>query len=368
MKKMMILCCMGMLLVLVGMFRITTVESWYRAADDDVAEATADPDLDVSSFRDNTYYRTLQSWLSVYPEPALATTAYGMELLTTAIPTFEFSADAAYGGLTAVLEEGDVLTATVSVPETGLYELGIDFTMPDVFYTIPTIAVRINGESPYNEAAALELDVTWDIVPLDATRRYNRYGNELLPDAAAVQSWQQYWLDDYNALTAGNCRFLLTEGENEIAIEALNLTVQIGAVYVRGHETLPTYAEYRQATIGQASASDGAMIVVQGEAFVAKNDLEIKSSYYKESAMTPYAYKTTVLNQLDGGSMSRGGAKVTYEFVVPAAGYYQIGLKALKTINAGVAAGRTSTSTARSSFRRWRPIPLTRRANGRTSP
>ncbi|MFH0993865.1 MAG: hypothetical protein V1761_05915 [bacterium] len=339
MKRMLILLCAGVLFTVVGMQRIATVASWYRAADDAVADAE-DPILDVSSFRNNTYYRTLQSWLLTYSEPALAVIGTGMAAFQAANPTTEFAVDAAYGGLTAILEEGETVTMTVVVPETGLYELGIDFTMPDVFYTIPTIAVRVNGESPYNEAAALELDVAWDIVALEEARRYNRYGNELLPDADAVQAWQRYWFDDYNALTAGNCRFLLTTGTNNIQIEALNLTVQIGAIYVRGHETAPTYAQYRAATLGLSSASDGEMIVIQGEDFDQKNDLEIKSSYYKESAMTPYAYKTTVLNQLDGGSMARGGAKVTYEFTVAVAGYYQIGLKALKTANAGVAAGK----------------------------
>ncbi|HOW38069.1 MAG TPA: extracellular solute-binding protein, partial [Bacillota bacterium] len=58
-------------------------------------------------------------------------------------------------------------------------------------------------------------------------------------------------------------------------------------------------------------------------------------------AMTPYSYKTTVLNQLDGGSMTRGGMQVTYRFSVAKAGYYQIALKALQDGNLGVSSGKT---------------------------
>ncbi|MDP3130192.1 MAG: hypothetical protein Q8N15_02535, partial [Bacillota bacterium] len=256
-------------------------------------------------------------------------------------PATDFVADAAFGGLVAELETDESVTIPVVVPAAGLYEIAFDFVMPEAFYTVPTVALEVNGESPFNEASSLELDVAWNIIPLAENERFNRYGNELLPDAEAIRTWSTYWIDDYNALTSGACLFLLESGINPITVTALNLSVRIGAIRIRGHVEPVSYAAYRANVAALPDEADGALITIQGENFAIKNDLEIKSSYYKESAMTPYAYMTTVLNRLDGGSMARGGTKVTYAFDVEKSGNYKFALKAFKNENAGVAAAKT---------------------------
>ena len=44
-------------------------------------------------------------------------------------------------------------------------------------------------------------------------------------------------------------------------------------------------------------------------------------------AISPSAYKTKVLNILDGNSTSRGGTVVTYQFPIEESGFYQLSLK-----------------------------------------
>ncbi|MFA5006521.1 MAG: hypothetical protein WC509_03525 [Candidatus Izemoplasmatales bacterium] len=337
MKRFLLITTFLLCLATVSTVRVSALEAAYGAA----ADMTDDAVLEIPSFRDETYYRTVRAWLSEYDAPAFAETRWTAEDAVADNPGVTFVPDDGFGGQVASLAAGETVAVTVTVPAEGLYELALDFAMTDAFYTIPTVALAVNGSSPYSEADSLELDVAWTVVPLSEDVRYNRYGNELLPDAEGVLGWSTYWIDDAAGLSAGPCLFLLVEGDNEIAVTAGNLPVRIGGIRIRGRSAAVSYADYRAAAAALPDESDGAMITIEGEGFALKNDLEIKPSYYKESAMTPYAYMTTVLNQLDGGSMARGGTKVTYRFTVDKPGFYALGLKAYKRDNAGVAAVKT---------------------------
>ena len=101
-----------------------------------------------------------------------------------------------------------------------------------------------------------------------------------------------------------------------------------------------TYDEYKTANSGKLDESNGQIITLQAEDFIEKNDLEIKSSYYKDPAMTPFEYKNTVLNQLDGYSVNRGGTRVKYTINVEKSGYYNIAFKYLHDQNLGVVSAK----------------------------
>lgn len=338
MKKLLAFLSLSMLLTLIGIHRIAYVSSMIY--DTEEVDVDIEDTYDMSAFRNATYYRKLNTWLKTYNYISLEEQTILISTFKNANPNVDFMTSSEYTNDVASLDNGEEITLEVNVSETGLYEIGFDFFMPEAYYTIPSVQILINDASQYNEMDDLELEVLWEIVPLEEALRYNRYGNELLPKSESIQSWQKYYADDYNGYSIDNYKFLLNSGNNSITIRALNLPIYIGNLYVKGHESLIDYDTYLSSTNDLPSNTEGEIITIQGESFTTKNDLEIKSSYYKETAMTPYSYKNTVLNQLDGGSMSRGGTLVTYEFDVDKTGYYQIAFKALKNANTGVAAGK----------------------------
>lgn len=319
--------------------RVAYVNSLTMPIDDDYA--AIDDTLELSDFRNNTYYRRLNAWLETYEyiskveETIKISDFEALNASITFLPIEDYTSERV-----AVLNEDDQINIEINVPSTGLYELGMDYYIKDEFYTIPSINILINGESQYNELKELELDVLWQVEPLAESERYNRFGNELLPSSKAVQTWTKYYFDDYNNYSDDAYQFLLTEGLNTITITALNLPLYIGDFYIKGHETNQDYASYLATYDAVTSETNAPMITIQGESYLYKNDLEIKSSYYKESAMTPYTYKNTILNQLDGDSTSRGGTKATYSFEVATSGFYEIAFKFLHNNNMGVAAAK----------------------------
>jgi len=327
-----------------------------------IVHAEAEPELPMtefspSDFRNQNYVRKLATWRRDYDEISLEETTSDWDDFRELNPTLNFRTEPDYSEDTVVrLAQNDVAIIAVEVPETGLYELGFDFRMPEPFYTIPTISLKVNGETLFNESSSLELEVAWEVEPLPEEKRYNRYGNEMLPRAISMQAWNRYIFDDYNSRTAGPYLFLLQAGENMLEFRAENLSIDIGSVIVRGASEHLDYATYLAQHPKDYTATSGEMILIQGQDFSVKNDLEIKSSYYKDSAMTPYAYKHTVLNQLDGGSMSRGGSRVTYLFQVEKSGLYHLGLKVLHQSNPGIVAGKTFYVDGEIPFKEWENV------------
>ena len=320
-----------------GVFRISGLSQYQNPS----YNMELEDDFDISDFRNNTYRRKLDNWLETYEYSNLEELTLSLDDFADINPGLVFTPDASYeNNDTITLSKNDSLVFEVDVEETGLYEIGFDFLMPEEFFTIPTMEITVNDQILYNELRELEMDVSWQVVPLPETEKYNRYGNELLPKSESVSSWKKYYLSDFYALSDGNFQFLLNAGNNEIKLTAQNLDIKIGNLYIKGKEELPAYSDYQAENKDILSNSEGEILTVQGESFVYKNDLEIKSSYYKESAMTPYTYKNTVLNQLDGNSMSRGGTKVTYEFTVTESGYYKIAFKTLQNQNLGISVGK----------------------------
>ena len=331
------------LLFIIGFFFLGSLKiSYVYASSGDPAETSSsfDDSFDISNFRNNNYYRVLQAWKETYSVISKTETVIPLADFTADNPGLNFTTVSDYPGQSVTtLNENQSLQITINVPETGLYELGMDFKAADEFYTIPTISILVNGESQYNELDELELEVLWQIQPLAEDVRYNRYGNELLPGSKSVLTWSKYYFDDYNSSVLEPYKFLLEAGENTITITSQNLSLIIGSFYLKGEDATVDYNEYIDSQTA-TNQTQSKLITIQGESFIYKNDLEVKSSYYKESAMTPYSYKHTILNQLDGASMSRAGTKVTYEFDVEEAGYYNIALKVLKNSNFGVSAAK----------------------------
>jgi len=158
-KKLLCLGLLTILLLITGLYRGVFVYG-------DSGGQSVDSDFSPSSFRNQNYYRKLQSWTSEYDVVDIAETEYAWDPFIGTNPLVTFNNSPGYHGTYAELGKSQSVTMTITAETAALYELGFDFRMPDVFYTIPTIELMINGEYPFNEASSLELEVTWTIEPL----------------------------------------------------------------------------------------------------------------------------------------------------------------------------------------------------------
>ena len=302
--------------------------------------AASDPsssqEIDTSAFRSTAYFQTLNRWKTDYQISNIDEVEFRVDNPQVMLLNPEIAFVNNEEGLAANLEVGQSFQMIVNASVTGLYHLGMMYRIASSFDDEPYIEIKVNGNIPYNEASELPLEVMWELEERDEAHRYNSYGNELLPYSISIDKAYKHYFDDVNARYLEPYYFMLNAGENIITIKSFDYEIEIEKFYIKGKEAINDYSKYIAEYQNVASVNKN--YTIQAESFKYKNDIEIKSSYYKDPAMTPAAYKNTVLNMVDGSSSSRGGASYSYEVRVEETGLYSLSFKylqnSLKGLNA----------------------------------
>ena len=297
--------------------------------------AKDDKDLDTSSFRETAYYQTLNRLSKTNKKIKLDEKEFsvGDDMVVAMNPTISYIANE--DGTAALVDINQSFTISIEVAKKGLYHIGMEYRLAESFDDEPYIEIKVNDAIPYNEASELPLEVMWALEEREEEKRYNSYGNELLPYSVSIDKAYKYYFDDVNARYAEPYYFCLNEGTNLITITSLTHVLEIEKFFVKGYEELDSYASYISKNSGNKASG---YLTIEGETFKTKNDIEIKSAYYKDPRMTPSAYKNTVLNMVDGSSSSRGGTSYSYDIEVEESGLYALTFKylqnSLKGLNA----------------------------------
>lgn len=300
------------------------------------------------SFREATYIRKLRTWLEEY-EIRSETLTIVPEAILGSNPDITSYRDGKYGDEVFAPYAGDTVYYPVNVPATGLYRIALDYYYDTAFTANPQISLTVNDEIQYNELSKLKLEVEWRSVPREETKRYNRYGDELIPESEPLHRWYHYYLEDVQSAQRESYYLLLEAGMNQIGITVLQDNLLLGKLYLGGREEIPSYATYIEQY--PAAKMSEKTLVIQAENYDVKNDIEIKPGYYNGVAMTPSNHKNAILNLLDGYSTSRGGSRVDYRVNVPESGFYRLSLKYKQNNLAGLAVARNLYLNGKIPFR-----------------
>lgn len=292
--------------------------------------------IDTSEFRSTAYYQTLNRLMAESVVSSMAEKEYALEASSES----ELNQDIEFinneEGFAAKVSVDQVFNMIINVETSGLYHIGMAYRMATSFDDEPYIEIKINDEIPFNEASELPLEVMWELEEREEAKRYNSYGNELLPYSVSIDQRYKYYFDDVNSRYEEPFYFYLKQGENIISIKTLDYELEIEKFYLKGKEEVLSYDDYYALYSNQNKVNGYKRF--EAETFKYKNDIEIKASYYKDPKMTPSAYKNTVLNMVDGSSSSRGGTNYSYEIKVEESGLYSITFKylqnSLKGLNA----------------------------------
>lgn len=284
---------------------------------------------ELGAFRETTYYRTIKRWNQEYNVINLESELefdLGPSQTLPQNADLLFTSDVDYNYVE--LGKDKSLDMVVEVEKTGLYELGILFKAADDYTSEPYVGIKINGEEPFNEISNIALEVFWTLEEREDEKRYNRYGNELLPYSKAKNIWFKHYLNDTNARYVNPYKVLLNQGTNLVTITNQSSNIKIAKLFLNNTKENISYENYIRNYENEPVIDD--ILPLQAELMTEKNDIEIKAGYYKDPGMTPNAYKNSILNMLDGSSSSRGGSKATYTFNVEKSGLYTISLKYLQ--------------------------------------
>ena len=288
-------------------------------------------------FLETTYADALESYRSA-----------GLKLVTDveiAIPGGQFT-DAEAPGLRVVPSfegrQGQILLWEseegwveweFDAPQSGLYEISLEYYTLEGKRSAVWRELRINGERPFVEAKQFLFPRTWN--DLREPRQDNR-GWDVRPPQQEILGWQEKRLEDANGMFLDPIRFHFAAGTNRIRLIAHREPVAIAALRVLSPRQLPTYnerlAEWR--SMGKQEVPD-VLVQVQAEHTFAKSQPTIRREVHYDTTVEPPAGTGFKLNTFGGYRWRQAGQTASWQFNAPEDGLYHISLRALQAFADG---------------------------------
>lgn len=229
----------------------------------------------------------------------------------------------------------------VEVPESGLYNLYLEYMPVESRGVAMERAVYINGQLPFDDAANITFSRLWTD---DGPPKVDNQGNEIRPAQVEVFLWQEAYCRDDMGYVTEPYQFYFEKGENSIALESRNEPMVIRKLELRPVQQLPSYEEYLQAQAGEPAKGIGLSFqnVIQGEDSILRSDSSLYAKYDRSSPTTyPNSVTKTLLNYVGGDAWSMAGQWIEWHFEVPEDGFYHITVKGRQSYSRGNVSSRT---------------------------
>lgn len=227
--------------------------------------------------------------------------------------------DKEYGSYTITLGQNESATYTVTVNGTGLYHLLIDYQTAKEALVDYTIALKINGEYPFDESKVINLPKHWK----DETKNFvkDRFGDETLPTQIQVEGWLTNYFYNNTYYTVLPLLFYFESGTNTIDITNVTSNpIKLGNLKLIAPKEIPTYQQYRK----NYALKDDYEAYVNAISYVEKNSSYVRMDYMRDPSLTPFNAVDKVLNIITSESWKHAGQELVYEFEVPETGNYKL--------------------------------------------
>ena len=229
----------------------------------------------------------------------------------------------------------------VQIPQTGYYNLYMEYLIPESRGVAAERGVRINGEFPFEDAQNITFTRIWTD---GGEVKTDNQGNQIRPTQIEVYDWQSSCFEDDMGYITEPYRFYLEKGDNEITLEAENEPMIIRKFMVAPVSVIQSYEEYaaKYPDISGQAAAAGYIQTIQGEDSTLRSESSLYAKYDRSSPTTyPNSITNTVLNYVGGDTWRSSGQWIEWEFEVPEDGYYNIMIKGRQNYSRGSVSSRT---------------------------
>lgn len=229
----------------------------------------------------------------------------------------------------------------VQVPQTGYYNLYMEYLIPESRGVAAERGVRINGEFPFEDAQNITFTRIWTD---GGGVKTDNQGNQIRPTQIEVYDWQSSCFEDDMGYITEPYRFYLEKGDNEITLEAENEPMIIRKFMVAPVSVIQSYEEYvaKYPDISDQAMTAGYIQMIQGEDSTLRSESSLYAKYDRSSPTTyPNSVTNTVLNYVGGDTWRSSGQWIEWEFEVPEDGYYNIMIKGRQNYSRGSVSSRT---------------------------
>ncbi len=288
--------------------------------------------------RDGTYAK----YLAAHADAAKPQKEVDIDLFSYVVEEGEASVVTDFYGVDKALstESDSLVTFTVDVPETGFYNVYLEYLIPESRGVAAERCVYINGEIPFEDARNLSFTRIWkDGGPV----KVDNQGNQIRPTQVEEFDWQKSYLKDDRGYVGDPYMFYLEAGKNTISLGAENEPMVLKKMTVAPVQELDTYQEYiaKQPAVNSSATAKEYLQQIEGETSTYRSESSLYAKYDRSSPTTsPNSVTKTVLNYVGGEAWRSTGQWIEWEFEVPEDGYYNIMVKGRQNYSRGSVSNR----------------------------
>lgn len=228
---------------------------------------------------------------------------------------------------------GSVVTWDFTVEEAGWYQLALDYCTIPGYNNEIIVDILLDGQAPYANVQnvnlhRLYLDETYQSLE-DNAFAVNLKGDELRPSLQEQTFWQSQVIKDAKDHYTGPMYFYLEQGDHSVGMRLEESAVVLSALRFMNTEQTPAYQQKLTAW-EQAGAEDstGYVGTYEAEKSYYKNALTLFATYDTAQVhVTPASPKVINYNTIGKNTWKDIGQEITWEFEVPADGYYYLAFK-----------------------------------------
>lgn len=238
-------------------------------------------------------------------------------------------------------EVGSTVTWNVQVPETGFYNLYMEYLLPESRGVAAEREVRINGEVPFEDARNITFSRIWTD---GGEVRVDNQGNEIRPTQVEHYDWQNAYFKDDMGYIIDPYKFYLEKGANEITLCGENEPLALKKLVVSAIKDRDSYSDYiaKQPNVSASDAGQKYSQIVQGETSTYRSESSLYAKYDRSSPSTqPSSVTHTVLNYVGGDAWRSSGQWIEWDFEVPEDGFYNIMIKGRQNYSRGGVSSRS---------------------------
>ena len=213
------------------------------------------------------------------------------------------------------LGEGESITLTITVPEDVFGYPVFTYAMTGSNILDNVYALTVDGETVYEELAALTLDSLWT---QPGTFDHDRYGNEVVNMPTKSYEKTSCRLMGKAGLYSKGMGLFLTAGEHTLTITCREGPFCLYGLSLEG-----------DILVGEDSGElVGSMIIdLQAEQVPQRNNPNIRPAADYDLRLSPYSSEKKVINYIEDISYEYAGDVLTYRFAVETPGYYALALR-----------------------------------------
>lgn len=271
---------------------------------------------------------TYSKYLKEHQDAAMPTVS-----IELAVDEYEQGTDVevlnSYEGVEKALYTGSDSSVTwkVNVPESGFYNLYVEYMAVKSRGVEIERSVYINDELPFADAGNISFQRMWvDEGPV----RVDNQGNEIRATQVETFEWQNAFFKDDMGYVAEPYQFYFEKGENTLTLCGENEPMVIKGLQLKAIKETVTYDEYRASQSGSVALGEGLthLAVVQGEDAAVRSESSLYAKYDRSSPSTqPCDVMRTVLNYSGGDAWRSSGQWIRWDIEVPEDGFYNIMIK-----------------------------------------